>query len=97
MGMFSQMGDMYKLQKEARRIKKELANTHIFSESNGVKITVTGEQTMIKVEILDESVLGNISKLEKAIMEASNKAFKKAQQVAAEKMKHVMGDFPGMG
>lgn len=97
MGMMSQMGDMYKLQKEAKKIKKELANTHIFSESDGVKVTVSGEQEMIKVEILDESILQDMKRLEKAILEASNKAFKKAQQVAAEKMKAVMGDFPGMG
>jgi DNA-binding protein YbaB len=32
MGMFSQMGDMYKLQKEAKRLKKELAQTHISAE-----------------------------------------------------------------
>ncbi len=96
MGMFGQMGDMYKLQKEAKKIKKELANTHIFSESDGVKVTVSGEQEMIKVEILDETILGDTKRLEKAVLEASNKAFKKAQQVAAEKMKAVMGDFPGM-
>ncbi len=94
MGMFGQMGDMYKLQKEAKKIKKELANTHIFSEASGVKVTVTGEQEIVKVEILDEAILSDPRKLEKSFMEACNKAFKKAQQVAAEKMKHIMG---GMG
>lgn len=95
--MMSQMGDMYKLQKEAKKIKKELSKTHIFSEINGVKVTVTGEQTVISIEILDESILSNKKKLEKSILEATNKAFKKAQQIAAEKMKSVMGGMPGMG
>ena len=36
-------------------------------------------------------------KLEKSILEATNKAMKKAQQIAAEKMKAVMGGMPGMG
>lgn len=97
MGMMSQMGDMYRLQKEAKKIKKELSKTHIFSEINGVKVTVTGEQTVVSVEILDDVVLENKKKLEKSILEATNKAFKKAQQIAAEKMKSVMGGFPGMG
>ncbi|MCK5461273.1 YbaB/EbfC family nucleoid-associated protein [Candidatus Gracilibacteria bacterium] len=95
--MLSQMGDMYRLQKDAKKIKKELAKTHIFSEVNGVKVTVSGEQEVISVEILDESILENTKKLEKAIVDASNKSFKKAQQIAAERMKAVMGGFPGMG
>ncbi len=96
MGLMNQMGDMYKLQKEAKRIKKELANTHIFSESDGVKVTVSGEQEIIEVEFLNDEIIGDATRLAKAIKEASNKAFKKAQQVAAEKMKAVMGGMPGM-
>ena len=97
MGMLGQMGDMYKLQKEAKKIKKELAKTHIFSESNGVKVTVSAEQEVISVEITDENVLGNKNLLEKSILDATNKALKKAQQVAAERMKSIMGGFPGLG
>lgn len=96
MGLMGQMGDMYKLQKEAKRIKKELANTHIFAEVDGVKVTVSGEQEIIEVEFLDESICQDQKRLAKAFKEASNKAFKKAQEVAAEKMKAVMGGFPGM-
>lgn len=96
MGMMGQMGDMYKLQKEAKKIKKELANTHIFAEVDGVKVTVSGEQEVVKVEFL-EGASDDREKLGKAFKEAANKAFKKAQQVAAEKMKAVMGGFPGLG
>jgi DNA-binding protein YbaB len=97
MGMFSQMGDMYKLQKEAKKIKKELAKTHIFAEVDGVKVTVTGEQEVISIEFLDETILENPKKLANVLMKATNKAFKKAQQIAAEKMKAIMGGMPGMG
>lgn len=99
MGMFDQMGDMYRLQKEAKKIKKELAKTHIFSESNGVKVTVTAEQEFVSVEFTDELILQDAKKLSKAIVEAGNKAMKKAQQIAAERMKTVMGGMglPGMG
>lgn len=91
MGMMGQLGDIYKLQKEAKRIKKELAKVHVFAESDGIKITVSGEQEMLKVEILDEAILADPKKLEKAILDATNRATKKAQQVAAERMKPMMG------
>lgn len=97
MGLLGQMGDMYKLQKDAKKIKKELAKMHIFAESNGVKVTVTAEQEVVSIEILDEAILMDKKKLEKSLLEATNKAFKKAQQIAAEKMKTIMGGFPGMG
>lgn len=92
--MLGQLGDVYKLQKEAKRIKKELAKVHVFAEAHGVKITVSGEQEMLKVEILDEGILASPKKLESAILDATNRATKKAQQVAAERMKPLMG---GMG
>lgn len=97
MGMLGQMGDMYKLQKEAKKIKKELAKTHIFSESNGVRVTVTAEQEVISIEITEDSILSDKKLLEKSMLEATNKAMKKAQQVAAERMKSIMGSFPGLG
>lgn len=96
MGMFSQMGDMYKLQKEAKRLKKELAKTHISAEENGVKVVVTGEQEIVSLEIIDESLLSNASQLSNAVVKSTNKAMKKAQTVAAEKMKPLMGDM-GLG
>lgn len=97
MGMLGQMGDMYKLQKEAKKIKKELGKIHVFAESDGVKVTVNCEQEVLSVEFLDEAILTNSKKLGKALLDATNRAMKKSQQVAAEKMKAVMGGFPGMG
>lgn len=96
MGLFGQLGDMYKLQKEAKKIKAELAKTHIFSEDSGVKVTVNGEQQIVSIEFL-EGAPEEKEKLAKVITEACNKAMKKAQLVAAEKMKAVMGGFPGLG
>ena len=97
MGMLGQMGDMYKLQKEAKKIKKELGKIHVFAESNGVKVTVNCEQEVLAVEFVDEVVLADSKKLAKAILDASNRAMKKSQQVAAEKMKTVMGGMPRFG
>lgn len=96
MGLFSQMGDMYKLQKEAKRLKAELAQTHISAEESGIKVVVTGEQEVIEFEILDSSLLTDGKKLNKSLIKATNKALKKSQQIAAEKMKPLMGGL-GMG
>lgn len=88
--MLGQLGDMYKLQREAKKIKKELSNTHIYAEVSNVKVTVTGEQEVVSVEFLDGAPTDNMGKLGKAIVEATNKAIKKSQAIAAEKMKAIM-------
>lgn len=96
--MFDKAKDMYKLQKQARKIKGELKNTHIEAEHEGVTVTINGEQEVIKIEISDEAV-GNKKKLEESLVKATNKGIKKSQQIGAEMMKEVMGDLnlPGMG
>lgn len=96
--MFEKAKDMYKLQKQARKIKKELKNTHIEAEHEGVTVTINGEQEVVKIEITDEA-LQNKKKLEESLLKATNKAIKKSQQIGADMMKDVMGDlnFPGMG
>jgi DNA-binding YbaB/EbfC family protein len=96
--MFEKAKDMYKLQKQARKIKKELKNTHIEAEHEGVTVTINGEQEIVKVEITDDAIT-NKSKLEDSLLKAINKGVKKSQQIGAEMMKDVMGDLnlPGMG
>lgn len=95
--MFDKAKDMYQLQKKAKVIKKELKNTHIEAEEDGVVVTVNGEQEIIEIKIPEEA-LQNGAKLATIIVKCSNKAIKKSQQVAAEMMKDVMGDMniPGL-
>ena len=93
--MFGKMKDMYKLQKQAKQIKKELKNIHIEAEAGGVIVTIDGEQNIINISISDDAMT-NKKTLEKNIREALNKATKKSQQITAEKMKGVMGDM-GLG
>ncbi len=95
--MLGKMKDMYKLQKQAKQIKKKLKNIHIEAEEKGVIVTVDGEQNVVSIQISDEA-MENKATLEKSIKEALNKATKKSQQIAAEEMKVVMGGMglPGM-
>lgn len=88
---FSKAGELMKLQQEAMKIKKELENTYIESEVDGLVVTVNGEMKVEKVEFEDTSIIGDKAALEKAIQEAINKWMKKAQEVAANKMQWVMG------
>ena len=97
--MFKQMKDMYKMQKEAKAIKAELASIHIEAEVDGVVVIVAADQELISIEIPDE--LATPEKkviLAKTIIKAHAKAAKKSQEVSAEKMKGLMGGmgFPGM-
>lgn len=95
MGVFQQAKDMYKLQKEAKAIKKELANIHIEAEEDGVVVTINAEMEVINVTISDEAAQDK-SRLEKNLVKAFNKGLKKGQEIAAEKMKGVMS-MMGMG
>ncbi len=95
MGFMDQAKDLYKLQKQAKQIKKQLKNIHIEAESDGVVVVVNGEQNFIEARI-PEALSGDVKRIGKAIVDASNKAIKKSQAIAADKMKDVMGDMGGM-
>ena len=95
MGFMDQAKDLYKLQKQAKQIKKKLKNIHIEAEADGVTVTIDGEQNVISVKI-SEAIAGDVNRIEKASAEAFNKAVKKSQAIAAEEMKEVMGGLGGM-
>lgn len=92
--MFDQAKDLYKLQKQAKQIKDELSNIHIEATEGGVKATINGEQHVISINIDQEHYRENHTQLEKDLVITLNKAVKKSQAIAAEKMKGIMG---GMG
>ncbi|MDP2091220.1 MAG: YbaB/EbfC family nucleoid-associated protein [Candidatus Gracilibacteria bacterium] len=98
---FSKAGEMMKLQQEAMKVKKELENTFIEAEVNGLVITVNGEMKVEKVDFESLTLIPGLSDaqkiaLESAIKESINKGVKKSQEVAAEKMQGVMQQM-GMG
>jgi len=95
--MFEKAKELYKLQKQAREIKKKLKNTHIESELEGVTVIINGEQEVMEVKISDEA-MADKKELQKKLEKSFNKAVKKSQQIGAEMMKDVLGDFnlPGL-
>ncbi|MAE68236.1 MAG: YbaB/EbfC family nucleoid-associated protein [Candidatus Peribacteraceae bacterium] len=93
MTSFKQTKDMFRIQKQAKKIKKELKNIHVEAEAEGVVVTVNAEQEIVSIEIGDEVSRERIPAL---LTDALNRALKKAQIVATEKMQGVMGQM-GMG
>ena len=97
---YSKAKDLLKLQQDAQKIQNELSNIHIEAESDGFVVTIDGQMKCVQVNIEDPSLLSDQKRLEKAALEAINKGLKKSQQIAAEKMKDVMGsmglNMPGM-
>lgn len=91
--MLQKVRDLYRLQREAKQAKKELRSIHIEAESRGVVVTVDGEQTVLSIVIPPEMRREEIAS---SVLDALNRALKKAQIVAAEKMKGVMGEL-GLG
>lgn len=86
------MKDMYQLQRDAKRIKKELKHMHVEAEASSstgsVKVVVTAEQEIVSIHIDDGVPHHQIGSL---LTDALNRALKKAQVVAAEKMQPIMG------
>ena len=91
--MFNQMKDLYKMQKQAKEMKKQLKTIEVEAEEDGVVVVVNAAQEVVSIDI-DETLLqpGNKKRIEKGIMAAMQRANKKAQEVAAEKMRPLMGN-----
>lgn len=77
------MGDTMKLMKQAQELQKELQKEEITVEKSGVKVVVRGDQQVLEVTV--DGVLEN------RIADAINAAVKKTQEVAASKLKDIMG------
>lgn len=83
-----------------KKAQKELANEIIEVEAGdgAVVVRITGEQKIKKIEIDPEQVdLDDIHELERWIETAVKEAIVRSQQVAAEKMKPLMGSLGNLG
>ena len=83
---FSQARDMFRLQREAKRVKKDLQKIQVEAEAGGVLVIVSGEQEVVSITIAEDVERERIPSL---LKDALNRAMKKAQVVSAEKMQGV--------
>ncbi|OGL37530.1 nucleoid-associated protein, YbaB/EbfC family [Candidatus Saccharibacteria bacterium RIFCSPLOWO2_01_FULL_48_13] len=92
--------DQAKLVMKARKLQKELQKEVITvtAGDGAVMIDITGEQKIKKIHIDPEQVdLDDINQLEMWLEEAIKDAITRSQQLAAEKMKPMMGDLSQLG
>ncbi len=89
MPSFSDLRKTFRFQREAKRVRKELSKIHVEAEASGVLVVVSAEQEIVSITIPDSVPREQIGAL---LKDALNRAMKKAQIVASEKMQGIMGD-----
>ena len=101
--MFDKAKQLYQLQKKAKQVQKELKNTEVEAKStDGLVTVVLSADQKIKLVEIDDSLMNVQSKgdLEEKIVRVVSEGLSRAQGVAAEKTKGLMGDMglniPGM-
>ncbi len=108
MNMFGQMGEMKKLYDKYKTLQDKLKNLLIrakegkFVDSDGteredaVVVDISGEMKVQNIAINDDNLLAPDQKstLESLLVKAVTKAQNKAQEVAAEKTKEILGFDP---
>jgi len=86
------------MQREAKKVKKELKKIHVEAEGRGVKVVVSADMEVVSIEIAPDTAPQAMSTAEgretlgREIADCLNRALKKAQIVSAEKMQGVMGE-----
>lgn len=97
--MFDKMKALLDMQKKMQQMKEELDNAtfEVTSHDGLVKITMSGSQQVKEVNIRGELRETDKASLEKASTDVYNRAIKRAQEIAAGKMKDISGlDLPGL-
>lgn len=92
--------DQAKMVMQARKLQKELQNEIIVVEAGegAVSVEISGEQKIKKITIDPDFVdLDDIGQLENWIEEAVKESINQSQQLAAEKMKPLMGSLGDFG
>ena len=83
-----QLGELKKMRDQAVTLQKALAQETIELEEKGVRVIMSGDQKVQSLEI--DGVQ------EERIKDVLNKALKKSQKVAAQKMQEMSGGLSGM-
>ena len=92
--------DQMKMITQLRKAQKELKNEVVEVEAGdgAVVVQITAELKIKKVTIDPEKVdLSNIRELERWIENCMRDGYSKAQEIAAEKMKPLMGNIGNLG
>ena len=97
--MFDKMKGLFEMQKKMQEVKRELDNASfdIQSADGIVKITMNGSQEIKEVLIKENLKAAEQALLASSLKDTFNRAIKRSQEVAAQKMKDVTGfNIPGL-
>ncbi len=90
---FSDLRKSFKIQKQAKQVRKELKSIHVEAEAQGVKVVVAADLEIVSIEIAPDVPADQVPA---RLKDALNRALKKAQLVSSERMQGVMEEM-GMG
>jgi len=97
--MFDKMKALLDMQKKMQEMKRQLdsATFEIASSDGLLKITMSGTQEVKEVNIQGDLKGMEKNNLEKNIKDTYNRAVKRSQEIAAQKMKDITGlNLPGI-
>jgi nucleoid-associated protein EbfC len=97
--MLDKMKQLWEMQKKMQELKRELERTsfEIKSGDGLVTIVMNGSQQVQEVKIAGGPEGGDARRLPDAVKDAVNKAIKRSQDIAAQKMKEISGlNLPGL-
>lgn len=83
-----QLGDLKKMRDQAIQIQRQLSAEEIVVDEQGVRVVISGDQ-----KIKDLSVQGISNQ---TLTEVLNKAIKRSQEVAAQKLQEMSGGLSGL-
>lgn len=94
--MFGKIGEMKQMYDKYKKLQEALQKIIIRARENGIVIDMSGEQKVKKIDIEDIELLSPERKdvIEHALKVAFEKAQAKAQEVAMEKTKEILGFDP---
>lgn len=85
---FKQLGDLKAMRDQAMAIQKQLASEILEVVKGNIKIVITGEQKVQRIERDGQE--------DREMLEAVNEAIKKSQEVAAKKLSEMSGGLQGL-
>ena len=97
--MLDKMKALFEMQKKMQEVKRQLdsATFDIQSPDGVVKITMNGAQEVKEIAIKDNLDESERARLNNSIKDTFNRAIKRSQDIAAQKMKEVTGlNIPGL-
>ncbi|MDO8503464.1 MAG: YbaB/EbfC family nucleoid-associated protein [bacterium] len=83
-----QLKELKKLRDQAMAMQKALAQETIVIEEDGVKVVMSGDQKLQKLEVDGEE--------KSKVVDVINKALKESQKVAAKKLQEMGGGLGGL-